>query len=199
MSEEVDLDGAFKADLLVWQHLLRNYNSVRLIRKAQDVPEHHCYTDATANPNLGWGAVWGNHWTTGKWTPQFIRSYNFSIDFLELYAVVVAVETFKVQWANSIVIIHSDNTPTVDVLRSMSSRSKDMMLLIRYLALTCMLHQIQIVSQYCPGAQNLKADALSRFQMAKFFQEHPTAYADQDPCPQWMSPLCGDTLENLWL
>ena len=179
MSDEVDLDGAFKADLLVWQHLLLNYNSVRLIRKVRDVPEHHCFTDATANPNWGWwGAVWDNHWTKGKWTPHFIRSYNFSIDFLELYAVVVAVETFKVQWANSTVVIHSDNMPTVDVLRSMSSRSKDMMLLIRYLALTCMLHQIQIVSQYCPGGQNVKADALSRFQMAKFFQEHPTAYVD---------------------
>ena len=199
MSEEVELDGTFKADLLVWQHLLLNYNSVRLIRKPREVPEHHCFTDATANPNLGWGAVWDNRWTTGKWTPNFVQSYNFSIDFLELYAVVVAVETFKVQWANSIVFIHSDNTPTVDVLHSMSSRSKDMMLLVRYLALTCMLHQIQIVSKYCPGGQNVKADALSRFQMAKFFQEHPTACADPDPCPQWMSPLSGDTLENLWL
>ena len=47
--------------------------------------------DATANPDLVWGAWYDQEWMCQKWDKDFLDQEQPSIDFLELYAVVVAV------------------------------------------------------------------------------------------------------------
>ena len=47
--------------------------------------------DASANPDLGWGAWYDQEWMCQKWDKDFLDQNKPSIDFLELYAVVVVV------------------------------------------------------------------------------------------------------------
>ena len=47
-----------------------------------------------------------------------MHSSTLSIDFLELFAVVVVVWIWSPQFANKHVVVHSDNQPTVAVVNS---------------------------------------------------------------------------------
>ena len=56
-----------------------------------------------------------------------MHSNNLSIDFLELYAVLVALQVWTPQFANKWVIVHSDNQPTVTVVNAKTSNSSSML------------------------------------------------------------------------
>ena len=76
------------------------------------------------------------------------------IDFLELFAVLVAVYAWSPYFANKHVIVHSDNQPSVAVINAKSSNSPSMLILICFLTLHSMLNNIKITSQFVPGARN---------------------------------------------
>ena len=71
-----------------------------------------------------------------------------SIDFLELYALLVAVMTWALFLMDKVVLFRSDNTPAVFALINKASSSDDMMLLIHYITLFCMTHNITILSKH---------------------------------------------------
>ena len=54
-------------------------------------PHHNSHhpTDTATTVHLGWGAWWGMAWAYDSWDPQYMQCNSPSIDFLELYAVVV--------------------------------------------------------------------------------------------------------------
>ena len=131
-------------------------------------PKLQICTDASANPELGWGAWCGNKWMWGKWDKPFFHKHSPSIDFLELYAVVVAVFAWTHILANKHVTVFSDNTPTVAVINDKLASSPNLMHLVRFLVLHCMLNNITVVAKYLPGKSNQISDALSQFQFKKF-------------------------------
>ena len=55
------------------------------------------YTDASRNFQLGAGGTCQNSWFILKWDPLFMDKFQPSIEFLELYAVVVAVKPLDIQ------------------------------------------------------------------------------------------------------
>ena len=128
-----------------------------------------------------------------------IHVYNPSIDFLELYAVVVAVYAWSDLLANKHVIVHSDNTPTVAVINDKFAHSTNLMHLVRFLVLHCMLHNITLTAAYIPGSANTWSDALSHFQLHKFQQLHPDPEPHPSPCPSFLYPLSECTYNNLQL
>ena len=99
--------------------------------------------DATANPDLGWGAWYDQEWMCQKWDKDFLDQKQPSIDFLELYAVVVAVYAWTPKLINKSVEVFSDNTPTVEVINDAFSHSPNLMHLLRFLTLHCMLNNIK--------------------------------------------------------
>ena len=52
------------------------------------------YTGASAGKELGFGCIFGNHWTYGKWKKGFIEDDKPSIEFLELYALCAGILTW---------------------------------------------------------------------------------------------------------
>ena len=79
-------------------------------------PQLEVFLDTSANVALGWGAWCGTKWIWGGWDQTFFNVHNPSIDFLRLYAVVVAIFAWSDLMANKHVIVHSDNTLTVAVI-----------------------------------------------------------------------------------
>ena len=140
-----------------------------------ETPVVHLFTDAVTTASLGWGAWWGTAWAWDAWDPDFMQSSTMSIDFLKLYAVVVAVWIWSPQFANKHVVVHSDNQPTVAVVNSKTSKSSSMLVLLRFLTLHCMLNNITITSNFLPGSANQIANILSHLQFSRFHQLMPQA------------------------
>ena len=185
-----------KRDITMWCRFIQEYGGTTPI-KLPGTPQVHIYTDATAAVRLGWGAWCGTAWMWDQWDPQFMADNNPSIDFLELYAVIVAVWVWTPQVANKIAVIHSDNMPTVQVLHNKSSHSPSMLLLLRFLTLHCMLNNIYIESSFISGTDNQISDSLSRLQFSRFRRLHRLAEESPTPIPSFLSPLCETTLTTL--
>ena len=163
----VTITTELKKDLQMWTKFIQEYGGWTPIL-LPTMPVINLFTDAATTETLGWGAWWGTAWAWDTWDPVFMRSFNLSIDFLELFAVVVAVWIWSPQFANKHVIVHSDNQPTVAVVNSKMSKSSSMLVLLRFLTLHCMLNNITITANFVPGSANCAADALSRLQFSRF-------------------------------
>ena len=187
-----------KRDLVMWQHFIADYEGWAPIITPSTLVLH-LFTDAATSVHLGWGAWWGLAWTYDSWDPQFMQNNNLSIDFLELYAVLVALQVWTSQFANKWVIVCSDNQPTVAVVNAKTSNSSSMFTLIRYLTLHCMLNNIKLTAQFVPAVHNSAADALSHLQFSRFRALIPGANVTPAPLPSFLSPLCDNTLDNLHL
>ena len=147
-------------DLQMWSRFIQEYEGWIPIL-LPETPILHLFTDAATTETLGWGAWWGMVWAWDIWDPVFMCSSTLSIDFLEMFAVVVVVWIWSSQFANKHVVVHSDNQPTVAVVNSKTSKSNGMLVLLRFLTLHCMLNNITIMASFVPGSANQVADALS--------------------------------------
>ena len=78
-------------------------------------PKLEVVADAAGSAHLGWGA-WlphTSHWIYSKWETEVFDVLNLSIDFLELYALLVAVVTWAPTLMDHVVLFRSDNTPAI--------------------------------------------------------------------------------------
>lgn len=98
---------------------------------------------------------------------------NFSINFLELATVLVALACWP--RAGGQLLIRSDNLGAVAAINSGTSSYPRMMYLIRRIWLLCSIHSVALRAVHIPGIENVQADALSRGEIAKFRHLTPTA------------------------
>ena len=125
-SWHVSVTKEIKKDLQMWIMFLEEYGGSSPI-PSLNPPQLEVFSEASANVTLWWGAWCGNKWIWGGWDQTFFHFYNPSIDFLELYVVVVAVYAWSDILANKHVIVHSDNTPTVAVINDNVVHSPNLM------------------------------------------------------------------------
>ena len=81
----------FREDVKMWQNFLKDWNGTSLFFNPcwDNSAELSLYTDASGT--LGFGGIFRNQWFQGKWLPhQTLDTKNISIDWQELYAIVVA-------------------------------------------------------------------------------------------------------------
>ncbi len=85
---------------------------------AQDIG---LYTDASGDPELGWGAYFDGEWSQGYWTRQFIKDCAPLSAWLELYAVVLAVVLWGEKFVSHRILIHCDNTGVCGIINKQTS------------------------------------------------------------------------------
>ena len=91
----------FILDCKVWQKFLMEVGKPHLCRaftEFQPNPNYedvHLYSDASLNRNLGFGAVYQNNWIVGQWPEGFGQNCSPSIEFLELFALVMALTVWE--------------------------------------------------------------------------------------------------------
>ena len=97
------LDAEFRFDCEVWRTFLQFSRDVAVCRPMVDFSDNrksevlNFYSDASANPELGVGAVFKTHWLFTQWESGFIKAMNPSIEYLELYGVAAALLTWSQQ------------------------------------------------------------------------------------------------------
>ena len=194
--QHVHLDKQFKLDCLIWKQFLKNAQALQLCRKFVDWHGTGCvtaeqltfYTDASKNPNLGMGGIFGDSWFFAQWDPLFTESQSPSIEFLELLALTVGVICWADQLCDRKIVIFNDNQAVINMVNNITSKCPQCMKLIRILTLDGIYCNRKIVVKYIPSKMNYLADALSRLDFECFWQKAPST----------MNRVPDVILESLW-
>ena len=165
-----------KADLNVWLTFLTDFNgkSFFLDQRQYSNIDLNLFTDASGS--IGYGAIFGTEWFQGKWSQWWLKQ---NITLLELYPIVIAIETWGKQLQNKSITIFTDNKDLVSILNDQTSKEPLVMELVRRIVLHCLRINLVLSTRHIAGEQNSVADALSRFQMGRFRRLSP--WANQDP------------------
>lgn len=182
----VYLPSDVRADLDEWAGFFSTFNGRRIIPPPIT---HTATTDASGS--IGMGGFWQDQWFFQKWTPAILLLHSthgreVGSTIIELLAIATAVAIWAVAWANTTVLIRSDNQGAVEAMTRGHSSSGTTAKLIRFITRLAMDHSIEVRVQYIPGVDNVIADAISRAKWTQFRQLLPTARADPTPIPGWM-------------
>ena len=102
---------------------------------------------------------------------------------------VVAVTLWGKLLSGKRIIIRSDNTTAVAIINKNTSKCPKIMRLVRFFVLQCLNSNISFTAKHIPGKVNPIADALSRFQMARFRAAAPDADLIGTPVPRFLWDL----------
>ena len=165
------VNAEIKLDLAVWLQLLTHQSIFARPFMEYDrinAVDLDFYSDATANPFLGFGAYFGLDYMYHYWDADFIMKNKPSIGYLELFAVTAALLAWMPKLKNKRVVVFVDNKSVQSNLNKMTSNCKNEMVLIRLLVLEQMINNVRIYGKFVPSAQNEGADDLSRMRIEKF-------------------------------
>ena len=147
-------------------------------RPMVDITESHIQTaqeigftsDASTSSELGFGATFQNRWIQGNWTAEFIKEFEPSIKYLELFALCAGLLTWKEEavFKDNTVRLHCDNMAVVHMINSLTSSCKNCMFSLRIIVLTGLKYNCRFMAVYIDTKSNFLLDTLSRGQMTRF-------------------------------
>ena len=168
LHHSVRLSKAFQADIDWWLEYLPQWNGVSVFFDDLWISntDMDLFTDASDLAVAGY--------FKGDW---FVlpASKAQSINWRELYAVVVAAATFGQHWTGKRIVFHCDNMCVVHVLCSGTSKNVALMNLVRRLFYIAAMYQFECRAQYINTHANSTADSLSRYQWDIFHRVAPNA------------------------
>ena len=181
LSQHIVLDTNFKRDLAWWSEYLTSWNGASFFLQPQWslAPDLTLYTDSSGT--IGFGAYFQGSWFQGHWDEEDAPK---SIQYKELYPIVLAAHTWGAQWRRKKVLFLCDNQAVVACLRSGTAKCPHIMSLLRALFLICARGSFTVSARHVPGIENGIADALSRFNMQAFRCLAPQAHQHPTPIPQ---------------
>ena len=168
------LPSCTRMDCETWRFFLTNYRSSVLCRPMVDlgttVSAHtlNFWSDASASEKLGFGAVFEDSWLYSRWEDGYIRKFNPSIEYLELYAVIAAIYIWQDRLRNIRMTLFCDNQAVVGMVNNMVSSYRHCMKLIRLLTMNNLINNRRVFARYIRSSQNDLSDALSRIQLSRF-------------------------------
>ena len=198
-NHHIDINSEMRLDLRMWLRFLnhqsaysRSFFDTTSVTKADQI---NFFTDASRNYRLGCGGICGKSWYALQWDPTFIQYCNPSINYLELYAVVVGVLLWIENYQNRRIVLFCDNMSVVHMINNNSSSCHNCMVLIRILVLHSLIHNVRVYATYIPSKKNKVADWLSHAKFYKFRLYAAKNKLDRkpQPIPEIMWPL-----EKLW-
>lgn len=152
------------------------------------------FSDASrAQEGRGFGCYYRElgAWTRELWEKQFIQKFDPSIQFLELYALAVAIKLWGYNFKNRRIEVKCDNESVVNMVNNSTSKCPQCMCLIRILTQCSMEYNIRVFAKHLGSKANAIADALSRNQMKRFWNLVPGDTTNQypDPLPKELWPI----------
>ena len=181
----IKLNNEARADMRAWYQFISHFNGKCLFLQDRWVSSEKIsfYTDAAAT--FGYAAVFGDKWFAGEWPENWRR---FHITVMEMYPITAAVETWGHYLQNHCILFFSDNQAVVDIINKLSSKDKNIMILVRRLTVCAMKFNFLFRAKHIPGVNNVTADLLSRFQFKKAKQQAPWLQDQQTVVPQESLP-----------
>ena len=162
-----------RLDLQTWLAFLQHPSAfARLFidySKVWVAQEIQMYSDASKNPNLGFGVICGSSWMYARWLPaDFILQVDPSIKYLELFALVAGCITWLHRFRNRCIILHCDNESICVMVNKTTSYCKNCVVLLRLLVLKSLIENVRVFAKHLGMKQNKDADLLSRMKISYF-------------------------------
>ena len=152
------------------------------------------YSDASKNSCLGFGGICQNSWVYSQWEKNFIQDCDPSIEYLELYAVVVTIVNWLHRFKNQRIVLFCDNQAVVSMINKNTSSCKNCLALIKILVLHSMELNTRVFANYITSKANKSADLLSRLKIQEFKDYNPHCDESMTPIPDSLWPM-----SKLWL
>ena len=183
----VKLDTEFINDCQMWEIFLEEQNHYTICRPfmdlsvCQSVEQLSFTSDASANKDLGFGMVFDKELSFGQWEPGYIKRYEPSIGYLELYTLCSAVFIWSHKLRDRRVLVSCDNMSAVQMVNSTTSSCKNCMYLLQMLTLQSLRYNFRIYARHLKGILNGPLDALSRLQLNVFFNKYAKQGTKNEP------------------
>ena len=182
----INIDGEFRFDCEIWRVFLNNYRELTLCRLMIDMATNNTskvlnfYSDASTNPNFGFGAVFNQQWIVARWEEDYVKTFEPSIEYLELLALTAALLTWSQQLKDQCITIFCDNMSVVQMVNNSSSSCKQCMYLFRLINLDNLIRNRRVFARHVRSEENSLTDSLSRLQFKCFRRLGP--HMEQSPC-----------------
>ena len=149
----ITLSPCAKADLKWWTESIESaYNVV-----SHGEPALTLATDAS---KTGWGCTTLGTPTGGHWTPEEVSNH---INYLEIKAVLLGLQSFVKVVSDKHVKVLVDNTTAVSCINQMGTcHSQDLNCLVISIWEWCINHNVWLTVAHIPGTDNVIADRESR-------------------------------------
>ena len=198
----LNVNSELKLDLKMWLIFLQHPNCYArpFFHYDEEVfsADINMYTDSAGRMGLGCGGLHNEDWFVAQWEDQFLEENKPSINYLELYAVVVAVVSWIHLYPNRKVTLFCDNMSVVHMINNNASKCRNCMVLIRILVLHSMIHNVKVSAKHVMGKMNSYADLISRMKYREFrrlAKENGIRFANKPtPIPEILWPM-----DKLWL
>ena len=128
------------------------------------------------------------------WDQVWMSKEKPSIEYLELFAVTVAVKLWIKYFKDSRIILHCDNNSVCKMINKSTSSCKQFMVLIRYIVLECLIQNVHVTAEWVATGDNGKADALSRMEFDRFRDLGPNMNPFPVALPQEIWPV-----DKIWM
>ena len=190
LHHHIRLNQQARLDIEWWLTFLPSWNGTSYILETEwsTSTSMSLYTDAASL--VGFGAYWCDRWIQARWSAL---EENMNIVWKELFAITTAVNTWGHHWARKKVLFHCDNQAVVDIWKTGTTKSADIMALVRMLYFCAAKYNINVIITHIAGVNNAIADALSRFQVTRFRQLAPHAAPLPDIIPAWPAQFLKDS------
>jgi len=179
------INKSIRNDLLMWLQFFQKFNRISVFhdRFWLTNTEAELFSDSAAS--VGFGVYFRGSWTHARWPNEWHESgLTANICLLEFFPLLVAIHIWGQELRNKKIIFYSDNVAVVQAVNSMTSKSEDMMVLLRSFTLQCLHFNLLAKAAHIPGSNNCITDSLSRFQMERFRKLAPQAKGEPEPVPQ---------------
>ena len=192
----VQLGAEVLRDCDIWKTFLQNADSEQLCRPFIDIhktkfsSELNFYTDSSLKRRFGFGGIFNNRWIIGRWGQDFIVEEQPSIEFLELYALVIAMLTWGDMLKNLRICIFCDNQAMMHMVNNFMTKCSQCMKLLRILTIENMRCNRRVFVRFVKTKENVLADALSRMDLKRFWKNAPKSMNPQsDTLPSSIWPV----------
>ncbi len=150
-----------------------------------DIPQISVRLETDASTS-GWGAVYNDMSTNGHWDANEKENH---INWLELKAAFLALQTFCSEMSDVHVLIRMDNTTAVACVNKMGSTKLKLMRLISDIFEWAIMRNITLSAAHIPGRLNVLADKESRvLNLDTEWMLNTQVF--KDLCSRYGSPSC---------
>ena len=182
LHHHIRLTSEARLDLQWWLTFLPHWSGRSLILESHWTLNTTMLLFTDASGSEGWGAYCSGRWLQDRWSPE---QQKMNITWKELYVIVMAVHTWGFSWQRQKILFNCDNLTVVDIWAKGSTKSPEVMALVRLLYFCAACYNIIVSVQHICGTENKIADAISHFQDICFRELAPDAEATPTNIPAW--------------
>ena len=163
---KVTLSPDFKQDVYWWVHFMPNYNGVSVIpRPHWSTVNSIIATDACLSGCGGFNFLSGEYFHAVF--PSHIQHAEWSINELELLAIMVALKIWSAQLKAERFKIHCDNTTAVAAMNLSRVRNKNLQACMREISYLAAISEFEVLVVHVEGTSNILPDLLSRWHLGQ--------------------------------